>query len=99
MSELLSWRYVGHAFELKLPDSLHVHSIFSPEKLRLVASTEPLLGQLQDEGPKLKVNGHRITNPVEEALLLSKLARSRPQSKVVSSELSEERATSIKGLP
>ena len=51
-------RKVGHAFELDLPKGLKVHPIFSPEKLRLAAATEPLTGQLEDEGPELQINVH-----------------------------------------
>uniref|UniRef100_A0A093X8L9 Transposon Ty3-I Gag-Pol polyprotein n=1 Tax=Talaromyces marneffei PM1 TaxID=1077442 RepID=A0A093X8L9_TALMA len=51
-------RQVGHAFELGLPKGMRVHPIFAPEKLRLAATTEPLQGQLEDEGPELEVNGH-----------------------------------------
>lgn len=49
---------VGHAFELELPKGLRVHPIFSPEKLRLAACSEPLPGQLADEGPELNIDGH-----------------------------------------
>ncbi|KAE8555298.1 hypothetical protein EYB25_003846 [Talaromyces marneffei] len=51
-------RQVGHAFELGLPKGMRVHPIFAPEKLRLTATTEPLQGQLEDEGPELEVNGY-----------------------------------------
>ncbi|EEA26621.1 retrovirus polyprotein, putative [Talaromyces marneffei ATCC 18224] len=51
-------RQVGHAFELGLPKGMRVHPIFAPEKLRLAATTEPLQGQLEDEGPELEVNGY-----------------------------------------
>lgn len=51
-------RQVGHAFELDLPKGIKVHPIFSPEKLRLAATTEPLSGQLEDESPELEINGH-----------------------------------------
>lgn len=42
---------VGHAYRLDLPDSIRVHLVFSAEKLRLAAHTEPLPGQLQDPKP------------------------------------------------
>ncbi|KAL1979106.1 hypothetical protein VTN96DRAFT_6844 [Rasamsonia emersonii] len=48
---------VGHSFKLDLPDSIRVHPVFSPEKLRRAASTEPLRGQIPDEQPPIKVNG------------------------------------------
>jgi hypothetical protein len=51
-------RRVGNAFELELPKGLKVHPVFSPEKLRLAASTEPLSGQLPEPSPELQVNNH-----------------------------------------
>jgi transposase InsO family protein/predicted aspartyl protease len=50
-------RKVGNAFELDLPERIRVHRIFSPDKLRRAASTEPLEGQLEDEAPAITVNG------------------------------------------
>jgi len=51
-------RKIGHAFELDLPQGVRVHRIFSPDKLRRAASTEPLAGQLEEECPELQVNGN-----------------------------------------
>ncbi|EED18987.1 conserved hypothetical protein [Talaromyces stipitatus ATCC 10500] len=50
-------RQVGHAFELKLPKGMRVHPIFSPKKLRLAATKEPIEDQIADEGPELRING------------------------------------------
>jgi hypothetical protein len=47
----------GNAFRLDLPDSIKVHPVFAPKKLRKALSTPPLPGQLQDPAPPLKVNG------------------------------------------
>jgi hypothetical protein len=47
----------GNAFRLDLPDSIKVHPVFAPEKLRKAPSTPPLPGQVQDPAPPLEVNG------------------------------------------
>lgn len=49
-------RKVGNAYELELPDSIRVHPVFAPEKLRLAARTEPLPGQVVDPPPPIVVN-------------------------------------------
>lgn len=49
---------VGYTFKLDLLKGIRVHLIFSRKKLRLTTTTEPLLGQLKDEGPKLEINDH-----------------------------------------
>lgn len=48
---------VGHSYRLELPESIRVHPVFAPEKLRLAARTEPLPGQLADPTPPLEVDG------------------------------------------
>ena len=47
---------VGHAYELELPDSIRVHPVFSPEKLRLAGRKEPLPGQVVDPPLPIVVN-------------------------------------------
>jgi len=42
---------------LELPESIKVHPIFSPEKLRRAAKTEPLNGQTADPQPPITVDG------------------------------------------
>jgi hypothetical protein len=37
---------VGNAYWIDLPESIKVHPIFYPEKLRKVSSSEPLEGQI-----------------------------------------------------
>ncbi|KKA22102.1 Retrovirus polyprotein, partial [Rasamsonia emersonii CBS 393.64] len=48
---------VGNSFKLNLPDSIRVHPVFAPEKLRRATSTEPLQGQIPDAQPPIEVNG------------------------------------------
>jgi transposase InsO family protein len=66
---------VGNSYRLDLPESIKVHPIFAPEKLRNATHSEPLEGQLQDPQPAIEVNGQSEWE-VEE-VLASKLTRSR----------------------
>ena len=63
---------VGNAYRIKLPDSIKVHPIFSPEKLRK-ASANPLPSQKNDPPLPIQVNGQDEWE-VEE-ILASKLVR------------------------
>jgi hypothetical protein len=47
---------VGNAYKLELPESIRVHPVFSPDKLRK-ASQDPLPGQIPDEAPAIEVDG------------------------------------------
>ena len=47
---------VGHAFRVKLPDSVKVHPVFHASKLRK-AATDPLPGQKNDPPPPIEVSG------------------------------------------
>jgi hypothetical protein len=73
-------RQVGHAFELRLPEGMRVHPIFSPEKLRLASAKEPLEGQLEDEGPELQINGQSEWEI--ERVLASRILRKKLQYRV-----------------
>jgi hypothetical protein len=50
---------VGNAFKVELPDSIKVHPIFSPDKLRLARKTEPLPGQIEDPQGPIEVDGQQ----------------------------------------
>jgi hypothetical protein len=47
---------VGHLYRLDLPQSIRVHLVFSPDKLRK-ASNDPLLGQHNNPPLPIQVNG------------------------------------------
>jgi transposase InsO family protein len=50
-------RKVGQAFELELPETIKVHPLFAPEKLRRASSTEPLQGQIKDLEDPIEIDG------------------------------------------
>ncbi|KAJ5413808.1 gag/polymerase/env polyprotein [Penicillium cosmopolitanum] len=47
---------IGNAWKLQLPDSMKVHPVFAPEKLRHAAHSKPLTGQIPDAEPPVVVN-------------------------------------------
>ena len=63
---------VNHSYRLKLPSSMKVHNVFSPDKLRLAAE-DPLPGQISPEPPPINITGD---NEYEvEEILAAKLLR------------------------
>jgi chromodomain-containing protein len=48
---------VGNAYKLDLPDSIKVHPVFAPEKLRRATKLKPLDGQTIDPQPPVTVDG------------------------------------------
>ncbi|KAL2004646.1 hypothetical protein VTN00DRAFT_3382 [Thermoascus crustaceus] len=70
---------VGNAYRLDLPDSIHVHPVFSPDKL-WKAATNPLPGQIEDPPPPIEVNGEQEWE-VEE-ILAARLCQGKLQYKV-----------------
>jgi hypothetical protein len=48
---------VGNTYCIDLPESIKVHPVFHPEKLRLASSSELLEGQALTPQPPVQVNG------------------------------------------
>ena len=70
---------VGHSFRLQLPDYMHVHDVFSADKLRRAANN-PLPGQEDEQEPAIQVDGEDEWE-VEE-IIASRVSYGRLQYKV-----------------
>ena len=91
---------VGNSYKLELPESMRIHPVFSPDKLRRAAD-DPLPGQVV-EPPEPLVIGDEHEWEVEE-ILASRVCRHRLQYQVKWTGFDEDRtwypAANFKGSP